>query len=150
MARLPRGHDCLVDANRHDSQLGDCQSLLTVMADGTVLFSGRPVKPASEGVPVTFISAGHGAWQSTGTTSAALTWVGYVSDGQGNFLTVATDSVQASLNEDGNAWRGAYSAMVEDPSGNVLFVGDGAVEATRIIVQPLATPVAGRPAAQPA
>jgi hypothetical protein len=34
-----------------DTPSGASQSLLTVMADGTVLFSGRPVSPTAGGVP---------------------------------------------------------------------------------------------------
>lgn len=130
-----------------DTPLGASQSLLTVTADGTVLFSGRPARPAAEGVPVTFVSAGHGVWQQTGPTTAETTWVGFVSDGQGNFLATATDSVQATLDADGDSWSGSYSATVADPSGSVIFVGGGTVQATRITVQPLATPAAGTPVA---
>ena len=66
-----------------DTPLGPSQSLLTVMADGTVLFSGRPVSPAAGETPVTFSSAGHGVWEQTGPTTAATTWVGLVTDGEG-------------------------------------------------------------------
>ena len=130
-----------------DTPVGPSQSLLTLMADGTLLFSGRPVKSAAAGAPVTFSSAGHGVWQQTGPTTAATTWEGFVTDAQGNFLAIATDSVEATLGAGGNSWSGAYSATVADPDGNVLFVGDGTVQATRLTVQPLATPV-GTPAAQ--
>jgi hypothetical protein len=129
-----------------DTPQGPSHSLLTLMADGTVLFSGRTVKPAAGGIPVTFISAAHGDWQATGARTAETTWVGFVSDGEGNFLAIATDSAQVTLATDGNAWRGSYSATVTDPDGTVLFVGGGTVEATRITVQPLATP-AGTPVA---
>jgi hypothetical protein len=118
------------------------------MADGTALFSGRPVRPANEGAPVTFVSAGHGVWQPTGPGAADITWVGFVSDAQGNFLAVATDSAQATLSADGSSWHGAYSATVADPGGNVIFVGDGRVEAARITPQSLATPATGTPGAQ--
>ena len=128
-----------------ETPLGHSQSLLTIMADGTLLFSGRPTRPADGGVPVTFVSAGHGAWHPTGPTTAATTWVGFVSDGQGNFLATATDSVEATLSTDGDSWSGAYNATVADPDGNVLFVGGGTVQATRLTVQPLATPAAGTP-----
>jgi hypothetical protein len=129
-----------------DTPAGPSQSLLTIMADGTLVFSGRPARPADGGVPVTFVSAGHGVWEPTGPSTAAMTWIGFVSDGEGNFLATATDSVEATLDAGGTAWRGAYSATVADPSGEILFVGGGTVEATRITVQPLATPV-GTPAA---
>jgi hypothetical protein len=123
-----------------DTPLGPSQSLLTVMADGTVLFSGRPVSPAAGETPVTFSSAGHGVWEQTGPTAAATTWVGLVTDGEGNLLAIVTDSVEATLGADGNVWSGSYSATVADPSGQVLYVGGATVRATRITVQPLATP----------
>jgi hypothetical protein len=129
-----------------DTPLGPSQSLLTIMADGTVLFSGQPVKPAAEGVPVTFISAGHGVWEQTGPTTAAITWVGLVTNGEGNLLASATDSVEATLGVDGDSWSGSYSATVANPSGQILYVGGATVRATRITVQPLATP-AGTPTA---
>lgn len=125
-----------------DTPMGPSQSLLTVMADGTVLFSGRPVSPAAGPNPTTFSSAAHGAWEATGPDTAATTWIGLVTDVDGNFLAVVTDSVEATLDESGNAWRGQYSASVADPNGNVLYVGGSTVEATRITVQPLATPAA--------
>jgi hypothetical protein len=112
------------------------------MADGTLLFSGQAVKPASEGAPVTFISAAHGVWNGAGGTTADMTWVGMVSDGQGNLLAIATDSVHATLSADGNSWHGTYWATVADPQDQVLYEGDGAVQATRIVVQPLVTPAA--------
>jgi hypothetical protein len=70
-----------------------------------------------------------------------------VTDVQGNFLAIATDSVQATLDAGGNAWNGPYSATVVDPSGAVIYVGGATVQATRITVQPLATPLPGTPAA---
>jgi hypothetical protein len=128
-----------------ETPVGPSQSLLTVTSDGTVLFSGRPVSPAAGGNPITFASAGHGAWEETGQTTAAITWIGLVTDGAGNFLAVVTDSVEATLDANGNSWTGSYSATVADPDGNVLYVGNGTVQATRIAVEPLATPI-GTPA----
>ena len=125
-----------------DTPTGPSQSLLTVMADGTLLFSGRPVSPAAGGFPVIFSSAGHGAWHHTGPTTAAATWVGLVTDGEGTLLAAVTDSVEATLDTDGNSWSGHYSATVADPEGAILYVGGATVQATRITVQPLATPAA--------
>lgn len=121
---------------------GASQTLVTVMADGTVLASDRPVLPGSAGFPVSFTSAAHGAWHQTGPTTAAATWVEFVSDGQGNFLVTVTDSVEMTLGADGNAWSGPFSSTSADPTGKVLFVGGGTVQAARITVQPLATPAA--------
>lgn len=130
-----------------DTPLGASQSLLTVMADGSVIFSGRPVSPATGGAPVIFSSSAHGAWEQTGPKAAAATWVGLVSNGEGAFLAVVTDSMEATLGADGNSWQGSYSATVADPDGNVLYEGGSTVKATRITVQPLASPAAGTPTA---
>jgi hypothetical protein len=130
-----------------ETPTGASQSLLTVMADGTVVFSGRPVSPAYGGNPVTFGSAGHGAWEQPGPTAAAITWVGLVTDGEGNLLAIVTDSVAANLGADGDSWSGSYSATVADPDGKVLYVGGATVQAARITVQPLARPQAGTPTA---
>ena len=125
-----------------DTPTGPSQSLLTVMADGTLLFSGRPVSPAGGGFPVIFSSTAHGAWQATGSSGAGMTWVGLVTDGEGTLLAVVSDSVEATLDSAGNAWSGLYSATVNDPDGNELYVGGATVQAERITVQPVATPAA--------
>lgn len=125
-----------------ETSAGPSHSLLTVMADGTLLFSGRPVSPAAGGFPVIFSSAAHGVWERTGAETAALTWVGLVTDGEGTLLAEVTDSVAATLAADGASWSGSYSATVRDPAGQELYVGGATVSATRITVQPLATPAA--------
>jgi hypothetical protein len=121
---------------------GASQGLITLTADGTVIFSGRPVAPTGGEPPVAFISTGHGAWEQTSPTTAAASFVVFITDGEGNFLWVVTDSVEMTLDPDGTSWSGPYSSTTADPSGNVLFVSPGTAEATRIMVQPLATPVA--------
>jgi hypothetical protein len=125
-----------------DTPFGASQSLITLGADGTVLFSDRPVLPGDAGFPVSFIGTGHGVWEPTGPTTAAATWVFFVSDGEGTFLVTVTDSAEMTLGADGTSFSGQFSSTSTDPSGAVLFVGGGTVEATRIAVQPLATPVA--------
>lgn len=132
-----------------DTPLGPSRSLLTIMADGTVLFSGLPVKPAAEGAPVTVVSAGHGVWRQIAPTTAEITWEGFVADIQGTFLAIATDRVQATLAADGNAWSGPFRATVVDPGGSVIYEGGATVTATRLTVQPLATPASGTPSTLP-
>lgn len=145
----PAADQGFVGAWRVDSEtpFGASRSLITLMADGTVLFSDRPVLPGDAGFPDTFISAGHGAWEQTGPTTAAATWDQFVSDVEGNLLVTVTNTLEATLGADGISWSGSFSSTSTDPAGNVLYVGTGTVQATRITVQPLATPPAGTPAA---
>ena len=121
---------------------GVSQSLITLTADGTVLFSDRPVLPGDAGFPNTFIGTGHGTWEQTSPTSAAATFVFFITDGEGTFLGVVTDSIEVTFDPDSDSWSGAFSSTTADPGGNVLFVGGGTGEARRIMVQPLATPAA--------
>ena len=130
-----------------ETPFGASQSLITLTADGTVQFSDRPVFPGDAGFPVTFFSAGHGSWEQTGDDIAAATWVFFMTDGEGNFLGVVTDSAEMILEADGASWSGPFSSSTADPAGNLLFVGGGTVRASRIAVEPLATPITGTPTA---
>jgi hypothetical protein len=125
-----------------ETPFGASQSLITLSSDGTVLFTDRPVYPGGEGFPVTFISTAHGSWEQTSPTTAAATWVEFMTDGEGNFLGIITDSIEVALSADGSTWSGPFSSTTTDPAGSLLFVGTGTVQAERITVQPLATPAA--------
>jgi hypothetical protein len=111
------------------------------MDDGTVVFSPRPAAPAGE-PPVVFISTGHGAWEPTGPDTASASFTVFITDADGDFLWVVTDSVEMTLSPDGSSWSGPYSSTTADPDGNVLGSAPGEAEATRITLQPLATPEA--------
>src|SRR5687768_4268248 len=87
-----------------ETPFGASQSLFTIGADGTLAFSDRPVFPGAEGFPVTHFSAGHGTWQQTGPNTAAATWVFFMTDADGNFLGVVTDSAEMTLGADGDSW----------------------------------------------
>lgn len=123
------------------------QSLATFSSDGTLINSDQPISPAGDGQPATISSVGHGVWHQAGATTVQLTFVELVTDLQGRFLGTTTVSAQLTLGADGQNFRGPFTVTVADPSGKVLFTGTGAVQATRIAIQPMATPTAGSPAA---
>jgi hypothetical protein len=66
----------------------------------------------------------------------------FIADSQGDFLWVVTASMEMTLDPDGTAWSGPYSSTTADPSGCIFSVVPGTAEATRITVQPAATPAA--------
>jgi hypothetical protein len=123
------------------------QSLDTFMADGTYLDSDLPVPAGAGGEAVTISTAGHGVWQPTGANTAQVTFVDLVSDLQGNFLTVETISIQATLGADGNTFSGIFSVSVADPSGKVVAEVTGTVQGTRITLEPIEVTPTGSPAA---
>ena len=87
-----------------DTPLGASQSLLTVTADGTVLFSGRPARPAAEGVPSPSSAPGTVSGSRPGPPPLRPPGSGSSPTGRGTFLATATDSVQATLDADGDSW----------------------------------------------
>jgi hypothetical protein len=121
---------------------GASQGMLSLMADGTAVFSGRPAAPTGGEPAVVFLSAGHGAWEQTSPTTATASFTVFIADGQGNFLWVVTDSVEMTLDPDGSSWSGSYSSTTADPNGNILGTVPGTATATRITVQPVVTPAA--------
>lgn len=120
------------------------QSLGTLLADGTFIESDEPVSPGS---PVDVTSAGHGLWEQTGASTAEVTFVELSTDLKGNFLGTATINARLTLGADGNSFSGPFTVTAADPSGKVVAQVSGTVKATRIVLQPLGTPVSGTPAA---
>ena len=50
------------------------------------------------------------------------------------------------LDATGDAWSGEYAVTGTDPAGAVVFADTGTHHATRIVVEPMGTPMAGTPA----
>ncbi len=137
-------------------------ALLAVVAAALVLGSAPSRTGAQNATPAAAGQGFVGAWRLATTTpfgasqslitlsadgTVAATFVEFVADAEGNFVAIVTDSIELTLGADGDSWSGQFSSTTTDPSGTVLFVGGGTGQATRITVQPLATPPAGTPAA---
>jgi hypothetical protein len=123
-------------------------ALTTFNADGTVFTSNRPVQTAPAGVdlgaPVIVQSLGHGSWTGTGERTADMTFVILQSDPVGAFLGTRTIRGSLELNERGDQWTGTFSATIADAVGTEFVTQVGSVEATRIVIEPIApamTPV---------
>ena len=106
-------------------------ALATFFADGSLIFSGLPVRPASDldGSPdpspsaqpeaspsnLLYSSAGQGVWTSTGSVRAALTFVELVSDGTGSLAATVTVSATVKVDESGDFMTGPYSVTSVGP-----------------------------------
>jgi hypothetical protein len=94
-------------------------------------------------------SLGHGSWVATGERTIDMTFVFLLSDTAGTDLGTRTIRGTLELDAAGDGWSGTYTATVADPSGEILRVSEGSVEATRVAVEPmesLGTPAADTPA----
>lgn len=86
--------------------------------------------------------SGYGAWESTGPSSAALTFVQLFSDGEGVFGGSATIRATIEVDPDGQLLTGAYTLELGGVEGAPTGeYGPGAVTGTRLGVEPTGTPV---------
>ncbi len=117
--------------------------MLTVAED-----PGAPPQLVSFGADGIFIehdydgSVAIGAWEATGASSAALTFVEHSPDGQGGYSFMITIRATIDVSPDGQSFTGQYTI---DASGNQGApqgeYGPGTVSGTRIVVEPMGTPV---------
>jgi hypothetical protein len=85
-------------------------------------------------------ASGYGAWESTGPTSAAMTFMQLFPDENGDVGRSATVRATIEVNADGQSFTADYTVELGGgvPAGEF---GPGAVTATRIAVEPMGTPV---------
>ncbi len=122
-------------------------TLATFAPDGSLILTGRAVRPALPGMPFKFVhfSTGHGTWEATDERSAAFTIVHLRSDESGNFRGTVTVSGALEISDDGQTISGVETFTVADPTGKVLSAFPDALEGTRILLEPMAE--VGTPAA---
>ncbi len=95
-----------------------------------------------------FIDAGNGisgVWAPTGPRTALHTWVKFVPDNGGAYISI---SGTITVDETGEAWTQPYSGMVVAPDGTVVSTDSGTVHATRLRPVPedqIGTPIAAIP-----
>lgn len=100
-----------------------------------------------------FIDAGNGisgVWAPTGPRTALHTWVKFVPDNGGAYISI---SGTIMVDETGEAWSQPYSSMVVAPDGTVVSTDSGTVHATRLRPVPedqIGTPIAAVPTWTPA
>jgi hypothetical protein len=111
--------------------LPDFLSLGTFNSDGTLTNISVP----SLAVPTE--SPGYGVWARTGRRRFAVTFLTVVSDGAGNL--VGTNKVRATLttSKDGDRFSGNFQVDVFDAAGTLVVTDVGAIEGTRITIEPL-------------
>jgi hypothetical protein len=124
------------------------RSLGTIDADGTIVASIAPVMPWP-GAPgdVLFSSSAHGAWSSTGSDSAIVTFVGLVADGQGTLFGTATFRASVTLDPDGKTFSGSNMVKIADLEGTTVATRRGTIQGMRIVAEQPEMPDAATPAA---
>ena len=130
-------------------QEGD-PTLATFSPDGSLIVSGRPVRPALPNLPFkfTFFSVGHGVWEAADDGSVSFTIMHLRTDENGTYHGTATVSGTITLGDDGQTLLGFETFTVGDPlgTGNVLPPFGFSFEGERITLQPMAdvgTPTSG-------
>lgn len=115
------------------------QALVTFDAGGGVVGSaqGDVLLQAPPGVPPV-ATAAHGAWEQTAKREFLFTFrqIFYGADGSSQGGAKIRSAV--TLNESGDEWSGQLKVEYFDTYGNVVFSGEGTMQATRIVAEPLA------------
>lgn len=121
------------------SPTGD-PTLATFAPDGSLILSGRAVRPALPGNPFefTYFSTGHGAWEAKDDGSIAFSIAHLRSDESGTFRGTTVVSGTLEVAADGQTMSGDETFAVGDPTGTVLTVLPFAIEGERIQLQPMA------------
>jgi hypothetical protein len=86
---------------------------------------------------------GYGVWESTGPASGALTFMGQVPDDAGDFGGSVTVRVVFDVADDGQSLTASYTIEFVAPDGSSEGEqGPGEVTGTKMMVEPMGTPVA--------
>jgi hypothetical protein len=120
----------------------------TFSAEGTVILTGRPIRPALPGLPWTLTSfaTGHGAWRAVDEQTVDFTVVHVRSDETGTYRGTTTVSGTITIDADGRSITGQETFTAVDQEGALLNAFPGEFVGSRIEVQPMAelgTPSAG-------
>jgi len=113
-------------------------NLLTFAADGNLIGSNPPFQPAPPGASTQSLSVttAHGVWDSSGGQAFAFTFLELEYDLQAQLWATTKISGTITLNDAGDAGGGLYMITVMDPSGQVVHRDRGALQLTRIQLEP--------------
>jgi hypothetical protein len=111
--------------------IGAFTDLITFSTEGTVIESRRPLALTPFGRLLE--SAGHGAWTRTGNGQFEVHFI-FILQNAETGDEVGTDNILLRLNLDprGQHLTGTFTSVVEDTSGNVLFIASGTYDAVPI------------------
>ncbi len=117
-------------------------TLATFSPDGSLVVSGRPVRPALPNLPFkfTFFSAGHGVWEAADDGAVNFTILHLRTDENGDYHGMATVSGTLTLDDDGQSMSGFETFTLGDPldTGNVIPPFGFPIEGTRVVLEPMA------------
>jgi hypothetical protein len=111
-------------------------NLISLFADGTVITAQEaPLVPEHEKSPFKLLyrSAGHGAWTSTDTGTAKVTFVYMLNDEQGRSFGTVTVNANMKVSEDGQTLSGEVSGAADAYAGKEAAARTSKVTGKRIV-----------------
>jgi hypothetical protein len=123
----------LIDATPAQNIVPPFKMLMTFHADETLVETQNDLL-----APPFFATAGHGVWERTGRHNYSFTMVQLLFDPNFTGTLVGTLKSRANVTlPTANSLSGYAEVEITDTQGNVLFTGNGTLEGTRIVSQPL-------------
>lgn len=121
------------------------KTLMTFTSEGTVVESRRLYLANSPLGPL-LATPGHGTWEKTDAREYAITII-LIYQGAathptspGEVLAQEKVRLKLTISQDGTKLSGTLLVEIRDVNDNIVFVGPGTFEATRIKVEPLTAP----------
>ena len=123
----------LIDATPAQPIVPPFKMLMTFHADETIVETQHDLL-----APPFFATTGHGVWKRSGRNTYSLTMVQLLFDANFTGTRVGTLKTRATVTlHQPHSLSARAEVEITDTQGNVLFAGDGSLEGTRIVPEPL-------------
>lgn len=123
----------LIDATPAQPIVPPFTMLMTFHADETIVETQNDLL-----APPFFATTGHGVWERRGRNTYSFTMVQLLFDANFTGTRIGTLKSRATVTlHQPNSVSGRAEVEITDTQGNVLFTGNGSLEGTRIVSEPL-------------
>ena len=123
-------------------------NLATFSSDGTLVVANGGQLPTLMTGAGLYLTEGHGAWEPTGERAADAAYVFILLDQSGGLASINTARIALEVDPSGDAYSGSFTLDMTTGEGTQFApTARGTFTATRIRVEPMATPGAATPGA---